>query len=202
MGVVKNVKFYPDQWKIIEQYVKDKDVLDIGAVAHSTEMAEKSGWLHGRIAKVAKYVIGVDIEKEEVDILRKKGWNMICGNAETVDLGRTYDIVMVGDTIAQISNPGLFLDNMHRHLKGGGVMIITTLNLLCWWTLRDMFFERKGYIDVSHTINYYEVNSLTHLLSRHKFNVKEIYYTDSGNHLFCKYFPKLSDSFVVTAKKE
>ena len=59
MGVVKNVKFYPDQWKIIEQYVKDKDVLDIGAVAHSAEMAEKSGWLHGRIAKVAKYVIGV-----------------------------------------------------------------------------------------------------------------------------------------------
>ncbi|MBA7499027.1 hypothetical protein ES704_01766 [subsurface metagenome] len=79
---------------------------------------------------------------------------------------------MVGDTIAQISNQGLFLDNMYRHLKGGGIMIITTLNLLYWWTLRDMFFEREGYIDASHTINYHDVNSLTHLLSRHKFNVK------------------------------
>ncbi|MBA7499026.1 hypothetical protein ES704_01765 [subsurface metagenome] len=35
-------------------------------------MTEKSGWLHGKIAKVAKYVIGVDIAKEEVELLRKK----------------------------------------------------------------------------------------------------------------------------------
>lgn len=201
MSVIKKVRYLPNELEFIRQYVKNMDVLDIGAVAHYSEMSKRSDWLHGNIKKISNYVVGVDIAQKEVDYLREKGYNIIYGNAETVDLDRTFDVVMVGDTLAQLSNQGIFLDNMYKHLENDGKLIITTPSMLCWWVLKNMFLRQSGFIDAEHLISLHDVNTLSHILSRHNFEIEEIYYYDSNKHFFCKYIPILSDTIIIIAKK-
>jgi hypothetical protein len=55
------------------------NVLDLGCIEHDLfhERILKKEWLHMNIKKVAKSLIGVDILKEYIIELNKKGYNII-----------------------------------------------------------------------------------------------------------------------------
>jgi 2-polyprenyl-3-methyl-5-hydroxy-6-metoxy-1,4-benzoquinol methylase len=79
--------------------------------------------------KHAKSVTGIDKEIEEIKKLRKKGYdNIIAGDAEKIKLKQKFDVIVAGNVLEHLSNPGLFLANMKNHLKEDGKIIITTDN--------------------------------------------------------------------------
>jgi len=124
-----------DRFPVIEKYIRDRAVMDLGCVdsrkaRHSAEerFEYKANLLHKRIAEANKDTLGVDIDPEGAAVLNKQGYNVIVADVETMDLQKQFDTVIAGEIIEHLENPGLFLRNMHRHLKPAGVIIVSTPN--------------------------------------------------------------------------
>src|SRR6185295_17326915 len=49
--------------------------------------------------------------------------------AESLDLGRTFDVVFAGELIEHLSNFAGFLATAHRHLGANGRLVLTTPNV-------------------------------------------------------------------------
>jgi len=88
----------------------------------------KANLLHKRIAQINPNVLGVDIDLDGAKVLNEQGFHVIVADVETMDLQRQFDTIVAGEIIEHLENPGIFLRNMHRHLKPGGVLIISTPN--------------------------------------------------------------------------
>lgn len=143
--------------EITLKYMKDKDILDIGSCGDQGEEV-KSKTLFALIKKGAKSVTGVDIESNTDEIIK--------GNAETIKINKKFDIIVAGDVIEHLHNAGLFLDNMHFHLKKNGQMLIVTPNVksFAYLLFRGNLFHTCWYC--RHTLKY--------LIEQHNFKVEKI----------------------------
>jgi SAM-dependent methyltransferase len=118
-----------------------KAVLDCGAVQHSWRMSvENPDWLHARIREVAKSCVGVDFLADDVEELRRRGFDIRIGNVLTDDPPdeAAFDVVVAGDIVEHLEDPGTFLRYVARALRPDGVAVITTPSAFYvgqWWTL-------------------------------------------------------------------
>jgi 2-polyprenyl-3-methyl-5-hydroxy-6-metoxy-1,4-benzoquinol methylase len=124
-----------DRFPVIEKYIRGVAVMDLGCVdsrkaRHNAEerFEYKANLLHKRIAEINPETIGIDIDPEGAAVLNRQGYHVLVENVETMDLGRQFDTIVAGEIIEHLENPGLFMRNMHKHLKPGGVMIVSTPN--------------------------------------------------------------------------
>ena len=193
-------KLVQDRGEIIEQYVVGKKVLDAGCaelMGTTTDKGKTERWIHKRIRKLAKEVVGVDINKTEVEALRAQGYNVICGDVEQVDIGRKFDVIVAGELIEHLSNPGLFLNNMRRHLKDDGVLILTTPNRFHLYIFLKAFVTGKqpSYTKpIAAHVHYYDVNSLEALATRHDYKIVDCWYYSEG-------FPTLKSKILKFIQK-
>ena len=112
----------------IAALVSGKKVLDVGCVDHMAKRETQSTWLHRHLADRASSILGLDILEDEVRQLAAKGYRVVCGDALTVDLSDQFDVIVAGELIEHVDNPGGFVANMARHLKPDGMFVITTPN--------------------------------------------------------------------------
>jgi SAM-dependent methyltransferase len=101
---------------IILEHAKDKDLLDIGCMGRTQKYK-----LWPQVKAVARSYTGIDVQVPTSP-------DVVQGNMETYDFGRTFDVVVAGDVLEHVSNQGLFLENIGRHLRDDGVLILTTPN--------------------------------------------------------------------------
>jgi len=129
-----------DRRSYILRQCNKKRVLHVGCVDYATsenweQTVYTKHWLHGAIQSVAEEVIGIDSATDAVSELRERfGFMKIFqGKAEAVgDLGMgCFDVIVAGELIEHMSNPGLFLDSAHSILKRTGTLVITTVNAYC-----------------------------------------------------------------------
>ena len=115
--------------EIIEEFCRDKSVLDIGCVQHDISNTDAEGWLHHHIVQVATEVLGVDYLEQAVKVLRSRGFNIICGDAtKPLPIEKRFDVIVVGNLIEHLSSfEGLML-NINKLLKNDGVILISTAN--------------------------------------------------------------------------
>lgn len=124
-----------DRFPIIQPHIVNKDVLDLGCVdsrkaKHNAQQRfeYKANLLHKAIAAANPATIGIDIDPEGAKVLNDQGYKVLVEDVETMELGRLFDTIVAGEIIEHLENPGKFLRNMHRHLKPGGVIIVSTPN--------------------------------------------------------------------------
>jgi SAM-dependent methyltransferase len=154
--------------------VRGKKVLDIGCVEHSFENSLKKGsrWLHRRIKENAASVLGLDYETAEVIKMQQAGYNVCQANAESFDLNDKFDLIMAGELLEHLSNPGKFLECALRHLNDGGQLVITTPNANCMiYFLENLLLGRE--IDNADHCCLYSPVTISTLLSRHGFKVEK-----------------------------
>jgi 2-polyprenyl-3-methyl-5-hydroxy-6-metoxy-1,4-benzoquinol methylase len=181
MGIISGAstntsKIINDRIGLIKEYCIGKNVLDVGCVDHqASEEVENPFWLHKIIQGVAKRLVGVDFEQKEVDILNAKGYRVVWGNVETVNLQEEFDVIVAGELIEHVSNAGKFLENMHKHLIPGGVLIITTPNAFAVRYHVTHFTKGMGSSNMQHTY-YFDYFTLKELCSRYPFEIIETYY--------------------------
>ena len=171
-------------------------MLDVGCaeLLGTVHAKTKAGrWLHEKIKKLAKEVVGVDISKIEVEALRARGYNIILGDVERVDIGREFDVIVAGELVEHLSNPGFFLENMKRHLRDDGVLILTTPNRFDFYTfLKALISGRQPSYNkpIAAHVHYYDVNSLKAMANRHGYEVSDFYYYSEG-------FPTLKSKLIL-----
>ena len=137
--------------------------------------------------KLAKSLTGVDIhESKHVDL------GIIQGNAETINLKKQFDIIVMGEIIEHSDNQGLMISNAYKHLKKGGSLIISTPNARSWKLFVSQPFEHHTLIHTKET--------LQQLVERYGFQTKKIHVV-MGNkeyHLFLRSVFSLLGDFNST----
>lgn len=181
-------KLVSDRWDVIKDLVAGKSVLDLGCVDHEAQKEEGRDWLHRKIRQAARSVTGVDRAAEEVVRLRAKGYNVLQGDVETLDLGQSFDVVVAGNIIEHLSNPGRFLAAVRRHLVPGGLFVLTTDNCYGLRSLKAVTFFDRVRPNKEHTLAF-EEEVLRQLLERHGFQVADFcYYNGPYTSVFKKWF--------------
>jgi len=211
-----NNSSFKTRWEFIEQYVKDKKVLDIGpAELTGTTNRDKLEWaIWPRINSFAKIVVGLEENEEQVLALKKMGYDVRLGDAESFDLKETFDVIVAGELIEHLSNPGLFLECAKSHLKSDGLIILTTPNRFSVTVfISAMRRNRIPKYDkpIAKHVAYYDENCLRDLLSRHGFSKINISYyeyvgkldsrltTKIKNFLLRRYRVQFLDGLLVAA---
>lgn len=138
----------------ILESVKDKVVLDIGA----------TGPMHRAIVDMAKTCYGIDIiALEEPNYFR-----IDLDHADRLPAIEGLEIIIAGEVIEHLSNPGHFLDLLHEYRCP---IVLTTPNAFSENGRRSIL---KGIEQVNreHTC-YFSYHTLTVLFERHGFTVKD-----------------------------
>jgi SAM-dependent methyltransferase len=164
---------------IVFPYIKDKEVLYVGCVDHKLEKSGSPLWVHSFLRKYSKRVIGFDILKEEIDLLKKKGYNVFYANAEDFELNKKFDVILAGEIIEHLSNPGLFLKQCKKHLKKEGFLILSTPSTFnLYENLKNVLFLRiNPPVNPEHTF-YYSPSTIKELIERESFKVEKIDFFD------------------------
>jgi SAM-dependent methyltransferase len=130
-------------FRLLLPYVAGQAVLDIGSINHSFERTPAGRpWMFAFLERYAASVAGIDISAAEVAKARAAGHDIIHADAETYRAGRRFDVVMAGDVIEHLSNPGLFLDCSRANLRPGGRLVLATPNT---YALSELFGVVSGF---------------------------------------------------------
>lgn len=197
-----------DKFEIIKKYIEGKFVLDCGCVGSAESGVHTLKFLHKRLVENSKKVVGIDISETGLKKLKESGYNVIHGNIENININQKFDAVVAGDIIEHISNMGLFLDNMKRHLNPDGVLIIHTPNPFGITRFYHMLVKKYVEVNPDH-VCYYDLMTIKQALKRHGYEVVEDHYVHGLNppilkkiviNLFLLLSDGFADSFVVVAK--
>lgn len=163
-GAISSYNGKDERIKVICELVHGRSVLDVGCVQHNAYQGSSEKWLHKHICGDASYVLGVDLEKEEVAKLSDR-YNMIHGDAQTIQLDQKFEAVVAGEIIEHLENPGLFLSNMKKHLLPGGFIIVSTPNPFYPKRIFDILLKERVRIHPQH-VSWYCDFTLEQLLRR------------------------------------
>lgn len=99
-----------------------------------------SGWLVDALGYSAD-IDGIDLYAEP-----RNGYRDV--HAADLDHGipdalPNYDCIVSCEGIEHFSNPGLFLESIHRHLNPGGMVLITTPNV--WYPMARLQYFLRGF---------------------------------------------------------
>jgi len=159
----------------------DRDVLDVGAaeLVGTVHQFKMERWPHQIIKGMARSVCGLEKSPEQISALRRMGFNIVQGDAEEFDLGTSFDVVFAGELIEHLSNPGKFLRCVRKHLRPGGLLLITTPNrfsIKALWSILIRNEVERYCKPIDGHVAYYDIWSLKELLEREGFTVTELGY--------------------------
>jgi SAM-dependent methyltransferase len=139
--------------ELITGLCRNRDVLDLGCIAHSYERAIKDGdkWLHKQIRRVARSLTGLDKLPVDAEKLNAEGYDIVIGDAENFALGRTFDVIVAGDLIEHLANIGAFLRCVENHMHDDSVCIISTPNPFNVEQAMKAIFENHIVVNREHT---------------------------------------------------
>jgi SAM-dependent methyltransferase len=112
----------------IAELARGKRVLDVGCVNHTLATRRPKYWVHGILRESAAHLVGLDYEKDEVESLRKEGFNVVCADATDFNLDEQFDLIVAGEIIEHLTAPGKLLDCAKRHLAPEGRLVLTCPN--------------------------------------------------------------------------
>ncbi len=143
----QSIDLLVDRESRIRELCRGKKVLDIGCCAHGEFAGRGSNnFLHGEIAKIASELVGLDNDRESVAEMAKQGFNVLCGDAENLQaIGLSgFDVIVAGEIIEHLSNPGMFIQGAYELLSPGGYFLVTVPNAWSFTRLKQL---RKGIDD-------------------------------------------------------
>lgn len=166
-----------DRETYILNLVKGKSVLHLGCADYpfTEERIANGSWLHSKISALAKSCVGLELDVTTVNILRDryKVENLVVGDAEKLDMliPQKYELIVAGELIEHLNNPGLFLETASQVLAPGGLLIITTTNAFCLRRLIRIPFGTES-IHPDHTY-YFSHTTLRTLVHRFGYTQKD-----------------------------
>jgi 2-polyprenyl-3-methyl-5-hydroxy-6-metoxy-1,4-benzoquinol methylase len=133
------IRDFVERDSTIVEMCRNKSVLHLGCVGFTDcpideKVRQARESLHAQLTDVASSCTGVDLDGRAITELKDHGVfdNIVEGNVEhleklSADMA-DYDVVVAGDIIEHLSNPGLMLDGIRARLGVNGVLIVSTPN--------------------------------------------------------------------------
>ena len=105
-------------------------MLDVGCTGTkaSGSIPPPGTTLHQSIKPVCRSLTGVDSDAEGIRLMEQEGFTVRCDDITSMDLKRTFDVIIAGEVIEHVVNPGLALVNLGKHLRHQARLIVTTCN--------------------------------------------------------------------------
>jgi hypothetical protein len=219
------VKLVHNRESLIVDYCKNKNVLHLGCVQSglTIESFRDNSLLHLKIMKVAKRVIGVDIDRNGLNFLSSQGVQdlVYCDiqNLGDLILDVPIDIVVAGEVLEHLPNPGLFLSGISKFFNKSDHEILLLMTVPNAFSLRhfmSVFLNKKELVMPDHTcylsyvtikalfdryelnlINFYTYCNLNNSASLPKRLIKKII-----NHTLLKFAPFSAEGLIAVAGKK
>jgi 2-polyprenyl-3-methyl-5-hydroxy-6-metoxy-1,4-benzoquinol methylase len=172
--------------------------------------------LHDRLAAVAKHLVGVEQDEEAVhylqNVLGRK--DVVRGDVEQLEkleLEQTFDVVIAGELLEHLTNPGACLRGVRSLLRPAGRLVISVPNAS---SLKGFARVVRG-VEMVHPdhVAYFSPTTVERLLARHGYRVIScVYYTWSSQVRWKRvldtmllapvrrFAPYISDGLIVTAR--
>jgi len=124
-----------DRFDYLRALGTGRRVVHVGFVdAGCQSLNEQAGaWLHEHLAGTARELVGIDLDDAGVADARARGYEAYaidcCDTAAIAAAGiAPADVVVAGEVIEHLDDPGSFLDGVHTLVKPGGCLVVTTPN--------------------------------------------------------------------------
>jgi SAM-dependent methyltransferase len=169
--------------ELLVTLARRRKVLDLGCIDHSAETALDLGdaWLHSQLREVAEKLVGIDLLADDAATLNERGYDIRIADVEHLDLGETFDLVVAGDLIEHLSNPGLFLDSVARHLEPDGALVVTTPNPFNVEQFAQALFRNEVRANLEHTM-WLDPRVMHELVARSPFEIVDFHWIDTRFH--------------------
>lgn len=175
--------------ELIERLCAGKKVLHLGCTnyPYTLDAIENNMLLHFSLEKIASEICGFDYDQAGLDILSEHGSTNLhradLENLGDVAVDEKFDVIVAGEMIEHLNNPGLFLDGIKRFMAPDAQLVLTTINAYCGMRFLQYGLRGKGGrnepVHPDH-VAYYSYSTLSLLLKRHRLNVEDFYFYDMG----------------------
>jgi SAM-dependent methyltransferase len=161
-----------DRFAYLCDLATGRRVVHIGFVDTGCQMLnEQSGaWLHEHLARAASELVGLDLDTAGVEDARGRGYAAHAVDCRDVDAVRALglppaDLVVAGEVIEHLDDPGSFLDGLHALVAPGGLLVVTTPNASGLVNTAALL----GNLEVNHPdhVVLYSCTTLDTMLARH-----------------------------------
>lgn len=152
--------------RFIPEYCKDKVVLTIGCVdmidaCPIDELIKKGNHQMYNLDRVCKKVVGIDINKEGIDILKKMGFEAYCYDIQSQSIEeveqKIYDVLILSHILEHIPNMYEFVQIIVSKFKFKEV-IIAVPNSYHFYNIINMCIKNKEVVSNDH---YYTFTPIT-----------------------------------------
>lgn len=209
--------------EFIKQACAGRSVLHLGCTnfPYTREAIENKMLLHFELREIASELYGFDFDQEGIDILTESGCdNLYRADLERLDdvpLDKTFDLIVAGEMIEHLNNPGAFLAGIQRFMSPETHLILTTVNAYCG--MRFFIYALRGKGGVNEPVHpdhvsYYSYSTLNVVLKRHGLAVNQFLFYDLGvehrahnrrlfnlvNDAAVKFSPHLADGLIAVCK--
>lgn len=173
----------------IKKMCEGKKVLHLGCTnsPYTNESIKNEMLLHHDLKKVSKELYGFDYDAEGLEIFQQTGEKNIywadLEKLEDVALDETFDVIIAGEMIEHLSNPGLFLRGIQRFMNENTSLVITTIN--AYSGMRFFIYGLRGKGGANEPVHpdhvaYYSYKTLNLVLERENLDVKNFVFYDIG----------------------
>ena len=136
--------------KLLDAVGSGKRVLDVGC---------SSGYLSEPLSQRGNTLVGIELDPDaarEAELLCER---VLVGDLETMELPlepASFDVVLCGDVIEHLRDPGAALARLRPFLKPAGTLVVSTPNIANWAMRLSLLAGRwrytdRGFLDRTHT---------------------------------------------------
>jgi 2-polyprenyl-3-methyl-5-hydroxy-6-metoxy-1,4-benzoquinol methylase len=136
--------------KLLDAVGSGKRVLDVGC---------SSGYLSEPLSRRGDTLVGIELDAAAAREAERWCESVLVGDVETMELPfepASFDVVLCGDVIEHLRDPGAALARLRPLLVPGGRLVVSTPNIANWAMRLSLLAGRwrytdRGFLDRTHT---------------------------------------------------